>query len=59
MVRWLRRSDAFPAARPRFSWARDGEALLLEFKPWLADQHPRIVPLTPRLAEYVVKHGMD
>jgi hypothetical protein len=50
---------ARPLGRPGFSWARDGEALLLEFKPWLGGQQPRIVPLTPRLAEYVAEHRMD
>ncbi|GAB3237354.1 plasmid pRiA4b ORF-3 family protein [Kineosporia babensis] len=45
--------------RRGFSWVRDGENLLREFKPFAAQEKPRIVPLTPRLVDHVRKHGMD
>jgi hypothetical protein len=50
---------AHALGRSGFSWVRDGEDLLREFKPWASRQLPRIVPLTPRLAAHVKKHGMD
>ena len=40
-------------SKPSFSWERDGEALLLEHKPWCfgAKPQPPVTPLSNELAK--------